>query len=337
MGIECRAESLLEDRERDRAVQDEFEQIEAVSIEGDDVCATVAGWIGTHGGRLPSNLLAMGPTHADAELAQAIAADVGRALTSLREAAGAAISSDAPFDDAALRRSGDAAAQSIIQAALTAARPADAVLSEEAADDVRRLGAERVWIVDPLDGTREFGERDAAGSWRDDFAVHIALWERGRGLTLGVVALPARGEIYRSDAAAAVPTRSAGVLRLAVSRTRPPEFIVALERQGSAQLVPMGSAGVKAMAVVSGQVDAYIHAGGQYQWDSAAPVAVALAAGLVATRLDGSPLAYNVPELLLPDLLICRPDRVDEVRELLDAAGVGPHRTSGTSTAESGE
>jgi 3'(2'), 5'-bisphosphate nucleotidase len=159
--------------------------------------------------------------------------------------------------------------------------------------------------------------------------VHVALWERGQGLTLGVVALPARGVIYSSDAPPAVPSNPSGKLRIAVSRTRPPAFIAELEAAGTATLVPMGSAGVKVMAVVSGEVDAYIHAGGQYQWDSAAPVAVALAAGLVATRLDGSPLRYNVPELLLPDLVVCHPDRADEVRALLDAAGSGPDGASG--------
>jgi 3'(2'), 5'-bisphosphate nucleotidase len=191
------------------------------------------------------------------------------------------------------------------------------------------------WVIDPLDGTREFGERDGAGVWRDDFAVHVALWERGQGLTLGVVALPARGMIYSSDAPPAVPASPPGKLRIAVSRTRPPAFIAALEAAGLAALVPMGSAGVKVMAVVSGEVDAYIHAGGQYQWDSAAPVAVALSAGLIATRLDGSPLRYNVSELLLPDLVVCHPDRADEVRALLDAAGFGPDGGSGAGAAES--
>ena len=274
----------------------------------------------------------MGSTQDDATLAQEIAAEAGRTLNALRVAADAAVTADSPLDEAALRSSSDAAAQAIISAALTFARPEDAVLSEEAADDPRRLIADRVWIIDPLDGTREFGERDAAGVWRDDFAVHVALWERGQGLTLGVVGLPARGVIYSSDAPPEVPPSPEGVLRIAVSRTRPPAFIAALEAAGSATLVPMGSAGVKVMAVVSGEADAYIHAGGQYQWDSAAPVAVALAAGLVATRLDGSPLRYNVPELLLPDLVVCHPDRANEVRALLDAAGFGLDGASGTGT-----
>jgi 3'(2'), 5'-bisphosphate nucleotidase len=239
------------------------------------------------------------------------------------------------LDADALRAAGDRDANRAIMALLANERPEDSLLSEEAADDPRRLIADRVWIIDPLDGTREFGERDGAGVWRDDFAVHVALWERGQGLTLGVVALPARGVIYSSDAPPAVPASPPGKLRIAVSRTRPPAFIAALEAAGSAALVPMGSAGVKVMAVVSGEADAYIHAGGQYQWDSAAPVAVALAAGLVATRLDGSPLRYNVSELLLPDLVVCHPDRADEVRALLDAAGFGPDGGSGAGAAES--
>ncbi len=271
----------------------------------------------------------MEATQRDATLAKEIATEAGRILSALRVAAVAALTADSPLDEVALRVAGDAAAQAAISAALTGARPEDTVLSEEAADDPRRLSADRVWIIDPLDGTREFGERDGVGVWRDDFAVHVALWERGQGLTLGVVALPARGLIYSSDAPSAVPPSPSGRLRIAVSRTRPPAFIAALETAGAATLVPMGSAGVKVMAVVSGEVDAYIHAGGQYQWDSAAPVAVALAAGLVATRLDGSPLRYNVAELLLPDLVVCHPDRADEVRALLDAAGFGPAGVSG--------
>jgi 3'(2'), 5'-bisphosphate nucleotidase len=271
----------------------------------------------------------MGSTQGDATLAQEIAAEAGRILIALRVTTAAAATADSPLDEGSLRIAGDAAAQASISAALTTARPEDAVLSEEAADDPRRLIADRVWIIDPLDGTREFGERGAAGVWRDDFAVHVALWERGQGLTLGVVGLPARGVIYSSDAPPEVPASPPGKLRIAVSRTRPPAFIAALEAAGSATLLPMGSAGVKVMAVVSGEADAYIHAGGQYQWDSAAPIAVALAAGLVATRLDGSPLRYNVPELLLPDLVVCHPDRANEVRALLDAAGFGPDGASG--------
>ena len=265
----------------------------------------------------------------DAQVAIEAGSLAGELLLQLRQAAVTGEATSSAFDADALRAAGDRDANRAIMALLANERPEDSLLSEEAADDPRRLIAERVWIIDPLDGTREFGERDGAGVWRDDFAVHVALWERGQGLTLGVVALPARGVIYSSDAPPAVPPSPEGVLRIAVSRTRPPAFIAALEAAGSAALVPMGSAGVKVMAVVSGEADAYIHAGGQYQWDSAAPVAVALAAGLVATRLDGSPLRYNVPELLLPDLVVCHPDCADEVRALLDAAGFGPDGASG--------
>ena len=264
-------------------------------------------------------------SESDAEIAAQAASLAGELLLQLRHGA----ATDTPTDSEALRTAGDRDANRAIMKLLANERPEDSLLSEEATDDPRRLIAERVWIIDPLDGTREFGEQDSAGVWRDDFAVHVALWERGNGLTLGVVGLPARGVIYSSDARTVVPPSPAGPLRIAVSRTRPPGFIAALESAGSAKLLPMGSAGVKVMAVVSGEADAYIHAGGQYQWDSAAPVAVALAAGLVATRLDGSPLKYNVPELLLPDLVVCHPDRADEVRALLDAAGFGPDGASG--------
>jgi 3'(2'), 5'-bisphosphate nucleotidase len=270
-------------------------------------------------------------SQSDAEIAAQAASLAGELLLQLRRGA----TTDTPTDSEALRTAGDRDANRAIMKLLANERPEDSLLSEEAADDPRRLIAERVWIIDPLDGTREFGEQDSAGIWRDDFAVHVALWERGNGLTLGVVGLPARGVIYSSDARTVVPPSPAGPLRIAVSRTRPPGFIAALESAGSAKLLPMGSAGVKVMAVLSGEADAYIHAGGQYQWDSAAPVAVALAAGLVATRLDGSPLRYNVPELLLPDLVVCHPDRADEVRLLLDAAGFGLDGASGAGAAES--
>ena len=268
-------------------------------------------------------------TQPDAAIGIQAASIAGELLLRLRQGAAMGKAMSAALDADALRAAGDRDANYAIMKLLANERPEDSLLSEEAADDLRRLIADRVWIIDPLDGTREFGERDAAGVWRDDFAVHVALWERGQGLTLGVVGLPARDVIYSSDAPPEVLPSPEGVLRIAVSRTRPPAFIAALETAGSATLVPMGSAGVKVMAVLSGEADAYIHAGGQYQWDSAAPVAVALAAGLIATRLDGSPLRYNDPELLLPDLVVCHPDRADEVRALLDAAGFGPDGASG--------
>ncbi|MGB5951587.1 MAG: 3'(2'),5'-bisphosphate nucleotidase CysQ, partial [Ornithinimicrobium sp.] len=183
---------------------------------------------------------------------------------------------------------GDAASQEVLAEAIATRFPLDSILSEEAADSRSRLQAGRVWIIDPLDGTREFSEFE-----RDDWAVHVALWQAG-ALTAGAVALPARGVTYGSgDASAAPPPADGSTLRLAVSRSRPPEFVTALAAQVSATLVPMGSAGVKAMSVVAGLSDAYIHGGGQYEWDSAAPVAVARAAGLHTSRLDGSPLSYN--------------------------------------------
>ena len=205
-------------------------------------------------------------------------------------------------DAAELKALGDSASHDYLMAALAEQRPDDAVLSEEGKDDPRRLDADRVWIVDPLDGTREFSE---AG--RDDWAVHVALWERG-ALTAGAVALPARAQTLSTAEPPALPERAAGPLRLAVSRTRPPALVQDLARKLGGELVAMGSAGVKAMAVVLGEVDAYVHGGGQYEWDSAAPVAVARAAGLHTSRLDGSELAYNQADPWLPDLLVCRPE-----------------------------
>ena len=197
---------------------------------------------------------------------------------------------------------GDASAQQAILAVLTAGRPDDIVFSEEAADDLRRLDAARVWIVDPLDGTREYGDSD-----RHDWAVHVALWSAGE-LTAAAVALPALGEVLVTEPAPEVPPRPPGPLRLAVSRSRPPAEADAVAAALGADVVPLGSAGYKTLAVVRGEVDAYVHAGGMYQWDSAAPVAVARAAGLTTCRLDGSPLVYNEPDPWLPDLIVCRPE-----------------------------
>jgi 3'(2'), 5'-bisphosphate nucleotidase len=202
---------------------------------------------------------------------------------------------------------GDAAAQQAILELLTAECPDDVVFSEEAADDRRRLSAARVWIVDPLDGTREYGDPD-----RHDWAVHVALWSAGE-LTAAAVALPALGEVHVTDPAPTVPPDRGGRPRIAVSRSRPPaEADVVTDALGG-DLVALGSAGYKTLAVVRGEVDAYVHAGGMYQWDSAAPVAVALAAGLTACRLDGSPLVYNAPEPWLPDLIVCRPELAEPI------------------------
>jgi 3'(2'), 5'-bisphosphate nucleotidase len=217
----------------------------------------------------------------------------------------------------ALMDAGDAAAQEAIAAVLTDLRPTDVVFSEEAADPARRLSAERVWIVDPLDGTREYGDG------RDDWAVHVALWARGvgGGRMVAAVALPALGELHVTEPAPVVPARRSGPVRIAVSRTRPPAVADAVAAALGAELVPMGSAGFKTLAVVRGEVDAYVHAGGMYQWDSAAPVAVALAAGLTACRLDGSPLVYNAAEPALPDLVVCRPGLADGVLAAVRSAG----------------
>jgi 3'(2'), 5'-bisphosphate nucleotidase len=230
------------------------------------------------------------------------AADVLLALRSAGELTGRALGD-----------AGDAAAQRAIVEVLAADRPQDVVFSEEAADDARRLSADRVWIVDPLDGTREYGEPD-----RHDWAVHVALWSAGE-LTAAAVALPGLGEILVTDPAPVLPPPAEGPVRIAVSRSRPPAEASAVAARLGAELVPLGSAGYKAVAVARGEVDAYVHSGGQYQWDSAAPVAIARAAGLTTCRLDGSPLVYNEPDPWLPDLIVCRPELADRILGALGA------------------
>lgn len=206
-----------------------------------------------------------------------------------------------------LKDAGDAAAQAVVAALLAEHRPDDEVLSEEAFDNMRRLEARRVWIIDPLDGTREFSEPPS-----DEWAVHVALWQDG-DLVAGAVTQPALGQTLHTGAPPAMAPTVCSPLRLAVSRTRASAEVVALAEKLGAELVPMGSAGVKVMAVVRGEVDAYLHTGGQYEWDSAAPVAVARAAGLHTSRADGSPLLYNQPDVYLPDLLVAHPTVVSQI------------------------
>jgi len=206
-----------------------------------------------------------------------------------------------------LKDAGDRAAHELLMELLAQLRPGDAVLSEEGKDDPIRLTSDRVWIVDPLDGTREFSEPP-----RDDWAVHVALWERGE-LVAGAVAQPALGETFSTAAPPSVPPRTSARPRIAVSRTRPPAFVEALARVLDAELVPMGSAGVKVISVTRDVTDAYVHAGGQYEWDNAAPVAVARAAGLFCSRVDGSELVYNQENVSLPDLIVCRPELAEPI------------------------
>jgi 3'(2'), 5'-bisphosphate nucleotidase len=245
-------------------------------------------------------------TRSDHDLARTLATDAGALLLQVRTR---------DFIDVAARKAaGDAESHRFLLDRLADLRPDDAVLSEEGADDPVRLAADRVWIVDPLDGTREFSELDRA-----DWAVHVALWESGE-LVAGAVALPAEGTTLSTADVAETPYRPDGPLRLAVSRSRPPALVTDLAERTGGELVAMGSAGVKAMSVVRGVTDAYVHGGGQYEWDSAAPVAVARAAGLHTSRLDGSPLRYNQPDPYLPDLLVCRPELAD--RLLAELAGL---------------
>jgi 3'(2'), 5'-bisphosphate nucleotidase len=245
---------------------------------------------------------------ADEELAGELATAAGELLVRLREATG--------FDDVpALRAVGDRRSHEFLVGRLAVARPADVVLSEEGRDDPARLVADRVWIVDPLDGTNEFGDEG-----RTDWAVHVALWERGAaGLTAGAVALPARG-VTLSTGAALPPLPPGGdPPRIAVSRSRAPAFVGEVAAEIGAVTVAIGSAGMKAMAILLGEADAYVHRGRMKEWDSAAPAAVAAAAGLHVSRLDGSPLSFNRPDRLTPDLLICRPTLAEPLLDALAA------------------
>jgi 3'(2'), 5'-bisphosphate nucleotidase len=237
------------------------------------------------------------PAADDHALAARLAAEAGTMLVALRTRLGAE-----GVDGRTLGRHGDRAAHELLMRRLVESRPADAVLSEEGVPDPGRLAAERVWIVDPLDGTREFGDVP-----RTDWAVHVALVVAGHPVA-GAVALPARGLTLGTDRPPTVPPLRAGPARVVVSRSRPPAEGPPIAEALGGELVTLGSAGAKAMAVVLGEAEVYAHSGGQHEWDSAAPVAVARAAGLHASRLDGSPLVYNRPDPYLPDLLICRPE-----------------------------
>lgn len=235
----------------------------------------------------------------DAELAAHLAEVAGRILLEVRDSG--------VFADKALGKAGDQTANQFLVHAIREQRPDDGLLSEEMKCDGTRLGQGRVWIIDPVDGTREYGEG------RTDWAVHVGLAIDGVAV-IGAVALPGMGVVLRTDRVApiaAAPARR----RMVVSRTRPAKEAVAVAERLGAELVPMGSAGAKAMAIVRGDADIYLHTGGQYEWDSMAPVAVARAHGLHCSRIDGTPLIYNMEDVYMPDLLIAR---IDDARAVLD-------------------
>lgn len=238
----------------------------------------------------------MAAGESDERLAERLATAAGTILLDLRARGG--------LDCKALGQAGDRAANALLCREIRMARPDDALLSEEERDNRARCGQSRVWIVDPLDGTREYGEG------RDDWAVHVALAVDGVA-TVGAVALPGLGITLTS--AAPQPLQPANnPPKMLVSRTRPAAEAVHVAEKIGAKLLPMGSAGAKAMAVVRGEADIYLHTGGQYEWDNCAPVAVAQAAGLHVSRVDGSPIRYNNPDTYLPDLLICRKELAGE-------------------------
>lgn len=233
----------------------------------------------------------------DAELAAQLAYEAGRILLDIRATSG--------LNGKALGKAGDDAANRYLCEQIRRLRPDDGLLSEEEKDSEERLGKARVWIVDPVDGTREYGET------RTDWAVHVALSIDGQP-SIGAVGLPGLDAVLRTDRPQVLP-EAAQTPRLVVSRTRPAKEAVEVAKRIGGDLVPMGSAGAKAMAVVRGEAEIYLHSGGQYEWDNCAPAAVALAHGLHASRIDGSPLRYNNADTYMPDLLICRPEWAERV------------------------
>ena len=239
----------------------------------------------------------------DTDLAAHLAETAGKILLQVRDSG--------LFGAKALGKAGDQTANQFLVHALREARPDDGLLSEEMKCDGTRLGQSRVWIIDPVDGTREYGEE------RTDWAVHVGLAIDGVAV-IGAVALPGLGVTLTSGQAHAPPPANSP-LRMLVSRTRPAAEAVAVAEAVGAELLPMGSAGAKAMAVVRGEADIYLHTGGQYEWDNCAPAAVAAAAGLHVSRVDGSPLVYNTQDPYLPDLLICRPELAERVLALVKA------------------
>lgn len=248
----------------------------------------------------------MTSSETDDELAVRLARQAGELLTALRSELirrGAS-----PWQ---LMDTGDMASHHFLLDELTAHRPDDAVLSEEGSEDPRRFATDRVWIVDPLDGTNEFGERG-----RSDWAVHVALWHDGR-LAAGAVSLPALDLVFATDPAPVLPPMDRDHPRIITSRHMNPYSTVRVANALGCDAVRLGSAGAKAMAVVVGQADIYVHDGGMYQWDSAAPAAVALAAGLHVSRTDGSPIVYNRRDPWLPDFLICRQELAEQVLDVL--------------------
>lgn len=244
----------------------------------------------------------------DAELATRLATEAGQLLVQLRHEL---VQHGAPSWQ--VMDTGDIESHRFLVGALRQARPDDAVMSEEGLEDPRRFATDHCWIVDPLDGTNEYGERG-----RSDWAVHVALWSHGR-LAAGAVSLPALGLTFATDPAPVLPQVHRDRPRLITSRNRNPYSAVVVANALDCDAVRLGSAGAKAMAVVVGEADIYVHDGGMYQWDSAAPAAVALAAGLHVSRLDGSPIVYNGRDPWLPDFVVCRREYAQPVLDALRA------------------
>lgn len=263
----------------------------------------------------------------DSELSRDVAIEAGRLLLDLRATYGDLDPADVDTANR-LRKEADRASHLLIADRISAARPDDVILSEEGKDDPARLVADRVWIVDPLDGTFEFGQG------RSDFAVHIVLWVRdalsptGARLVASTVELPAQGltrtDIDTPDVSFALPTDRP--IRIVASRSRAPKWLpdavaVLADRMGrEVEVIDVGSVGAKVNEILCGRADAYVHDTGFYEWDVAAPYAVAHRYGLHASHVGGEPIRFNQDPPYVTSLLVSIPTLLDDLTSVFAEA-----------------
>lgn len=242
----------------------------------------------------------------DHQLAAALAAKAGQALSELRERP-----HSGGFDPWGLRDEGDRLAHNLLVELLGSHRPDDIVLSEEGREDRRRLDADRTWIIDPLDGTHDYPFLDSI-----EWAVHVALVEEQRP-TAAAVAVPGMDQVFATDLGSAAEPMDRDQPLVISGRSNAYLASEVAETIGG-KLTACGSSGVKAMLVVSGAVDVYVHGSGLYEWDVCAPAAVAEALGMVVTDLEGDEIVYNKSQPIVRGLVISRPEFAEATRDTLD-------------------
>ena len=247
-------------------------------------------------------------------LAANLAESAGRMLVDCRSGAAGQL-----LGGSSLAHEGDQRAHLHLLTRLQEARPDDAVLSEEGADDAQRLDSSRLWVIDPLDGSRDYGFGN------DEWAVHVGLVEDGK-IVAGAVALSALDLLFHTGEgegpACAVDENNPNrrpVIVTARSRVNAEGMLLAHEL--GADVFACGSAGVKAMLVVNGTADAYVHASPLYEWDVCAPAAVAQSAGLHVSDAAGDPLVFNQARPVVNSFLVCRPELVDDILSALSSTG----------------